>query len=86
MHFPLTPVDNRAMVLHFPEDPEDIAIQLQLQEIEQKEATTIDGKSHAVPLVGPVQDRFKKRNPKRNVAWTYRFIVVRGTIQEQGNN
>lgn len=41
--------------------PEHIAIQLQLQEIEKREVTTADERSHLVPYVGPVQIKFANR-------------------------
>ena len=51
-------VDTGAMTICI---PEHIAVQLQLQEIEKREVTTADEKSHVVPYVGPVQVRFEKR-------------------------
>jgi clan AA aspartic protease len=41
--------------------PDHLAIQLQLEEIEKREVTTADDRSHVVPYVGPIQIRFKKR-------------------------
>ena len=41
--------------------PQHIAIQLQLQEIEKREVTTADERSHVVPYVGPVQIKFGNR-------------------------
>jgi clan AA aspartic protease len=41
--------------------PEHIAVQLQLQEIEKREVTTADERSHVVPYVGPVQIKFANR-------------------------
>lgn len=51
-------VDTGAMTICI---PEHIAVQLQLQEIEKREVTTADEKSHVVPYVGPIQIRFEKR-------------------------
>ena len=42
--------------------PEHIAVQLKLEEIEKREVTTADSKSHVVPYVGPIQLRFEGRN------------------------
>jgi clan AA aspartic protease len=41
--------------------PEHVAVQLQLQEIEKREVTTADQRSHVVPYVGPVQVKFANR-------------------------
>ena len=41
--------------------PEHIALQLDLREIEKREVTTADERSHLVPYVGPVQIRFQNR-------------------------
>ena len=41
--------------------PEHIAVQLQLPEIEKREVTTADERSHVVPYVGPIQIRFQNR-------------------------
>ncbi len=41
--------------------PEHVAVQLDLAEIEKREVTTADEKSHVVSYVGPVQIRFGKR-------------------------
>ena len=41
--------------------PEHIVVQLQLEEIEKREVTTADEKSHVVPYVGPLQIRFENR-------------------------
>ncbi|MBN1506486.1 MAG: clan AA aspartic protease [Sedimentisphaerales bacterium] len=41
--------------------PEHIALQLQLPEIEKREVTTADERSHVVPYVGPTQIRFENR-------------------------
>jgi len=51
-------VDIGAMTLCI---PEHIAIQLQLQEIDQREVTTADKRRHVVPYVGPVQISFANR-------------------------
>ncbi len=51
-------VDTRAMTLCV---PEHVAVQLELQEIEKREVTTADERSHVVPYVGPVQIRFQNR-------------------------
>lgn len=41
--------------------PQHIAIQLRLEEYDQKEATLADGSKRLVPYVGPVETRFKNR-------------------------
>lgn len=41
--------------------PEHVAVQLQLAEIEKREITTADDRSHVVPYVGPIQIRFQNR-------------------------
>lgn len=41
--------------------PEHVAVQLELEEIEKREITTADARSHVVPYVGPVQIRFLNR-------------------------
>lgn len=51
-------VDTGAMTICI---PEHIALQLHLREIEKREVTTADEKSHVVPYVGPVQIRFANR-------------------------
>ena len=51
-------VDTGAMTICI---PEHMAVQLDLTEIEKREVTTADEKSHVVPYVGPVQIRFGKR-------------------------
>ncbi len=51
-------VDTGAMMLCI---PEHVAAQLELQEIEKREVTTADERSHMVPYVGPVQVRFQNR-------------------------
>ena len=51
-------VDTGAMTLCI---PEHVAVQLALQEIEKREVTTTDERSHVVPYVGPVQIRFQNR-------------------------
>jgi clan AA aspartic protease len=51
-------VDTGAMTLCL---PEHVAVQLELQEIEKREVTTADERSHVVPYVGPVQIRFENR-------------------------
>ena len=51
-------VDTGAMTICI---PEHIVIQLQLREIERREVTTADEKSHVVPYVGPIQIRFANR-------------------------
>ncbi|MEO8088524.1 MAG: clan AA aspartic protease [Bacteroidota bacterium] len=44
------------------EIPQHIATQLQLNVLENREATTADGSSHTVPYAGPVQITFEIRN------------------------
>ncbi|MEW6356565.1 MAG: clan AA aspartic protease [Planctomycetota bacterium] len=51
-------VDTGAMTLCI---PEHIAVQLKLDEIEKREVTTADDRSHIVPYVGPLQIRFQGR-------------------------
>ncbi len=51
-------VDTGAMTICI---PQHIAVQLQLDEIERREVTTADEKSHVVPYVGPIQIRFENR-------------------------
>lgn len=41
--------------------PEHIAIQLELEELYSREATTTDGCKHLCPYVGPIQLRFENR-------------------------
>jgi len=42
--------------------PEHLAIQLQLEEIEQRDVVTADGREHSVPYVGPIRVRFDNRS------------------------
>jgi clan AA aspartic protease len=51
-------VDTGAMTICI---PEHVAVQLELPEIERREVTTADERSHVVPYVGPIQIRFQKR-------------------------
>ncbi|MBM3333489.1 clan AA aspartic protease [Candidatus Sumerlaeota bacterium] len=51
-------VDTGAMTICI---PEHIAVQLGLEEIEKREITTADEKSHVVSYVGPIQIRFENR-------------------------
>ena len=51
-------VDTRAMTICI---PEHVAVQLRLEEIEKREVTTADEKSHVVSYVGPIQVRFENR-------------------------
>lgn len=51
-------VDTGAMTLCI---PQHVAVQLELQEIEKREVTTADERSHVVPYVGPVQIKFEHR-------------------------
>jgi len=51
-------VDTGAMTICI---PEHVAVQLQLTEIEKREVTTADERSHVVPYVGPIQIRFQNR-------------------------
>nr|VFK38902.1 MAG: clan AA aspartic protease, AF_0612 family [Candidatus Kentron sp. SD]VFK43188.1 MAG: clan AA aspartic protease, AF_0612 family [Candidatus Kentron sp. SD] len=41
--------------------PEQIMVQLGLEEIEKREVTTADGKQRPVPYVGPIQVKFENR-------------------------
>lgn len=51
-------VDTGAMTICI---PEHVAVQLGLVEIETREVTTADEKSHLVSYVGPVRIKFEKR-------------------------
>jgi clan AA aspartic protease len=51
-------VDTGAMTICI---PEHVAVQLQLPEIEKREVTAADERSHVVPYVGPIQIEFEKR-------------------------
>ncbi|MEA1951897.1 MAG: clan AA aspartic protease [Planctomycetota bacterium] len=51
-------VDTGAMTICI---PEHIAVQLDLNEIEKREVTTADEKSHVVSYVGPIQICFQRR-------------------------
>jgi len=51
-------VDTGAMTICI---PEHVAVQLELTEIERREVTTADERSHVVPYVGPIQVRFQNR-------------------------
>jgi clan AA aspartic protease len=42
--------------------PQHIAVQLQLEESDQKEVTIADGSRKMVPYVGPIRVRFKNRS------------------------
>ncbi len=52
-------VDTGAITLYI---PEHVAVQLQLQEVEQREVTTADGKRRAVPYVGPIWIKYENRS------------------------
>ena len=41
--------------------PEHVAIQLELEELYQREVTTADGKKHLVPYMGPISLKFENR-------------------------
>lgn len=41
--------------------PEHVRLQLNLEEIDQKEVTLADGRKKKVPYVGPIEVRFKNR-------------------------
>lgn len=51
-------VDTGAMTICI---PEHVAVQLGLEEIEKREVTTADERSHVIPYVGPIQIRFQNR-------------------------
>lgn len=51
-------VDTGAMTICI---PEHVAVQLQLAEIEKREVTTADERSHVVSYVGPIQIKFQNR-------------------------
>jgi clan AA aspartic protease len=51
-------VDTGAMAICI---PEHVAVQLRLPEIEKREVTTADERSHVVPYVGPIQIEFQNR-------------------------
>lgn len=42
--------------------PEHIALQLQLEAVEQREVTTADGRHQTVPYVGPIWVKFENRS------------------------
>jgi clan AA aspartic protease len=42
--------------------PEHVAIQLELEKLENREVTTADGKKHIVPYVGPLKIEFDNRS------------------------
>ena len=50
--------------------PEHIRIQLELDEIDKKEATLADGSRKLVPYVGPIELRFKNR-----IGFTGAFVM-----------
>ena len=52
-------VDTGALMLCI---PEHLKVQLKLEELEQREVTTADGRKQLVPYVGPVQVKFGNRN------------------------
>lgn len=52
-------VDTGAMTICI---PEHVAVQLALEQIETREVTTADEKSHVVPYVGPLRIKFQNRN------------------------
>src|SRR5438105_4383519 len=52
-------VDTGAMTICI---PEHIAVQLQLSELQKREVTMADERSHVVPYVGPVQISFENRS------------------------
>ncbi len=41
--------------------PEHVAVQLRLEQSDQKEVTVADGRRQIVPYVGPIEIRFKNR-------------------------
>lgn len=51
-------VDTGAMTICI---PEHVSVQLQLGEIEKREVTTADERSHVVPYVGPIQIQYQNR-------------------------
>jgi len=51
-------VDTGAMTICI---PDHVAVQLALKQIETREVTTADEKSHVVPYVGPLQVKFENR-------------------------
>lgn len=51
-------VDTGALMLCI---PQHLQLQLHLEELEQREITTADGRRQMVPYVGPVQIRFANR-------------------------
>ena len=51
-------VDTGAMTICI---PEHVAVQLHLEQIEVREVTKADERSHVVPYVGPIQIRFRNR-------------------------
>lgn len=55
--------------------PEHVAVQLELAELERREATTADGKHALVPYVGPVQVTFGNRS-----CFTGAFVLGDGVL------
>jgi len=51
-------VDTGAVMLCI---PEQVALELKLEKLEQREATTADGRKQLVPYVGPLEIRFEQR-------------------------
>ena len=41
--------------------PQHVAIQLELEELYKREMTTVDGKKHLVPYMGPISIKFMNR-------------------------
>jgi clan AA aspartic protease len=41
--------------------PQQVSLQLQLEELEKRAVTTADGKTHLVPYVGPIKINFENR-------------------------
>ncbi len=52
-------VDTEAITLCI---PEHVAVQLQLQEVEQREVSTVDGRRQAVPYVGSIWIKYENRS------------------------
>ena len=61
----LSPIEVNALVdtgAHMLCLPEHIVVQLKLEELQQREITTADGRKHSVPYVGPVRTTFGNRD------------------------
>ena len=60
--------------------PEHVRLQLDLPEVDRREAVTADGKVHVVPVVGPVNVHFQNRIATCNAMVMGRDEVLLGAI------